>query len=76
MYQSDKEFAFEFLRGAGFVLLVMGTFFAFVLMLGGPAEKNPEKFEVIDHYGTCAVVKYNPPKRAESVFFLDCREVR
>ena len=76
MYDSDRAAAIEFVRGAGFVILVMGLFFGFILTLGGPAEKNPEKFAVVDHYGSCAVVRYNPPKRAESVYFLDCGEVR
>ena len=76
MYDSNRAAAVEFVRGAGFVILVMGLFFGFILTLGEFDPKTAEKFEVVDHYGTCAVVKYTPPKRAESVYFLDCREVR
>ena len=76
MYDSDRAAAIEFARGAGFVILVMGLFLVFLLTLGESEPKPAEKFEVVDHYGTCAVVKYMPPKRAESVYFLDCREVR
>ena len=76
MYDSDRVAAIEFARGAGFVILVMGLFLVFLLTLGEFKPKPAEKFEVVDHYGTCAVVKYTPPKRAESVYFLDCREVR
>lgn len=76
MYDSNREATIEFVRGAGFVILVMGIFFGFILTLGEFDPPPAEKYEVVDHYGTCAVVKYNPKNRAESVYFLDCREVR
>ena len=76
MYDSNRAAAIEFVRGAGFVILVMGIFFGFILTLGEFDPKPAEKFEVVDDYSGCAVVKYTPPKRAESVYFLDCRQVR
>ena len=76
MYDSNKEAAIEFIRGAAVTILVMGVFIGFVLTLGKSDSTPEEKYKVVDHYGTCAVVKYNPPQRAESVYFLDCREVR
>ena len=72
MYQSDKEAAIEFIRGAGFVILVMGIFFGFILTLGEFDPKPAEKFVVEGAYKGCEIVKYTPPKRAESVFFLHC----
>lgn len=72
MYQSDKEAAIEFVRGAGLVILIMGVFFVFILTLGEFEPKPIEKFEIVDHYGTCAVVRYNPKNRAEGVYFLAC----
>ena len=76
MYDSDRAAAIEFVRGAGFVILVMGLFFGFILTLGEFDPKPAEKFVVEDFYKGCDVVRYTPPKRAESVYFLDCREVR
>jgi hypothetical protein len=74
---TDKEAFREFAKGASFVITVMAVM-ALVLGLAstwGDTEPT-EKYKVVDHYGTCAVVKYTPPQRAESVYFLDCREVR
>ena len=72
MYDSNREAAIEFVRGAGFVILITGIFFGFVLTLGESDSAPAEKYKVVDHYGTCAVVQYTPPQRAESVYFLDC----
>ena len=73
MTEDDKEFAFEFLRAAGFTFLVLGVFFAFVLLLSGPIEKNHQKFEVVDEYKGCDVVRYNKPEEGHYTYFLDCR---
>ena len=72
MYQSDREAAIEFVRGAGFVILMTGIFFGFILILGKSDSAPVEKFKVVDNYSGCAVVEYTPPQRAESVYFLDC----
>jgi len=72
MYDSNRAAAIEFVRGAGFVILITGIFFGFVLTLGKSDSAPVQKFKVVDHYGTCAVVQYTPPQRAESVYFLDC----
>jgi len=71
MYDSNKEAAIEFVRGAGFVILVMGVFFTFVLLLSGPAEKKPEKFKVVDKYNECNVVRYTD-RSNQWHYFLDC----
>ena len=72
MYDSNRAAAIEFVRGAGFVILVMGIFFGFILTLGEFDPKPAEEFVVEDSYKGCDVVRYTPPKRAESVYFLHC----
>ena len=72
MYDSNRAAAIEFVRGAGFVILITGIFFGFVLTLGKSDSVPVERFKVIDTYSNCAIVQYNPPSRAESFYFLDC----
>ena len=72
MYDSNREAAIEFVRGAGFVILITGIFFGFVLTLGKSDSAPVEKFVIETSYKGCEVVRYNPPQRAESVFFLYC----
>jgi len=72
MYQSDKEATIEFVRGAGFVILVMGIFFGFILTLGEFDPKPAEEFVVEGAYKGCDIVRFNPKSRAESVYFLYC----
>lgn len=70
--QSNKEAAIEFVRGAAFTLLVTGVVVGFFVAIGKP-ESNPEdKYKVVDHYGTCAVVRYRPEGKAQDIYFLDC----
>jgi hypothetical protein len=38
-------------------------------------EEPQEKYKVVDHYGTCAVVRYTDDSNRWH-YFLDCREVR
>jgi hypothetical protein len=73
--QTNKEFLLEFLRSAGLAFVVLGVFFAFILTLGNPDDKPREKFELVDHYGTCAVVRYTDDSNRWH-YFLDCRVVR
>jgi len=77
--QSNKEFFAEFARGAGFAILVMFFFLAFVYGLGKIDEgmengAQPEsRFKVIDQYGPCEVVRFMPKGEAKYVYFLDCK---
>jgi hypothetical protein len=73
--QTNREFLLEFIRSAGLTFVVFGVFFAFILTLGGKEENPPEKYKVVDHYGTCAVVRYIDHTNRWH-YFLDCREVR
>lgn len=76
MSNDDREFLREFSRGFAFCIAVVGGLIMFVGIFGTFEDKPEEKFKVVDHYGTCAVVQYRPENRAQDVYFLDCREVR
>lgn len=70
---TDREALAEFTKGATFVLTVMAVTALIIALASHWGDANsPEKFEVVDHYGTCAVVRYYAKDRGESVFFLDC----
>ena len=72
MHQSNRDEMWEFFRGAGLTVLVLLIFLGFLSALGEFDPKPAERFRVIDTYSNCAIVQYNPPDRAESVYFLDC----
>ncbi len=72
---TNKEAGIEFVRGAAVAGLVMGGFVGVLLLVGTPDSKPEEKYKVVDHYGTCAVVRYTDDTQRWH-YFLDCREVR
>lgn len=72
---TNREAFNEFARGVTLTIGVMGIFVLLVAMLSKPDGKPREKFEVVDHYGTCAVVRYTDDSQRWH-YFLDCREVR
>ena len=76
MYDSNKEATIEFVRGAGFVILVMGLFFGFILTLGEFDPKPAQKYEVVDEYKGCDVVRYNRQEEGRYTYFLDCPHYR
>jgi hypothetical protein len=77
--QSNKEFFTEFARGAGFVILVMFFFLAFVYGLGKIEEggqdgaQPEERIRVVDTYGSCDIVRYTPKNDSRYHYFLDCK---
>ncbi len=73
--QTDREAFWEFARGAIVPTVVLVLFFTFIFTLGDGDEQPQEKFKVVDHYGTCAVVRYTDDT-SRWHYFLDCREVR
>ena len=75
MTQSNKEAFNEFARGVTFCIAVVAGLMLFVGIFGTADEKPQEKYKVVDHYGTCAVVRYTD-KTNRWHYFLDCREVR
>jgi len=77
MNQSNKEAFREFARGATFVIVVMGVVAMFVALLGTQETKlTPEqKFQVVDTYRDCEVVRYTDPSNSWN-YFLDCSRVK
>jgi len=74
MNQSDKEALREFARGATFVIVVMGVVAMFVALLGThETDLTPEqKFQVVDTYRGCDVVRYTDPSNTWH-YFLNCQ---
>ena len=73
--QTNREAFREFARGVTFCIAVLAALGLLVGILGTPERGPAEKFEVVDHYGTCAVVRYTDAT-SRWHYFLDCREVR
>lgn len=71
MSTSDREALLELLRGLATGYLIVGVFVIFVLSLGGENKPLP-KFEVVDEYRGCAVVRYVPENTYDAHYFLDC----
>jgi hypothetical protein len=73
MTQDDKEAAVEFVRGASLVLLTLGAFIGLLILVNGGGGENKEatKFEVVDHYKNCDVVRYTDPTQRWE-YFLHC----
>lgn len=72
---TDREAFIQFVLAVGFSLAVMVTFAFISTLITNPGSKPEEKYKVVDHYGTCAVVRYTDDSQRWH-YFLDCREVR
>jgi hypothetical protein len=71
MNQTNKEAFNEFARGATFVIVVMGVVALFIGTFG-TSDPTPEKrFEVVDTYKGCDVVRYTDRSNSWN-YFLDC----
>jgi hypothetical protein len=68
---TDKEAFNKFARGTAFAGAVVAGLLMFVAFFGTFDEKPREKFKVVDHYGTCAIVRYTDPSQ-QWHYFLDC----
>jgi hypothetical protein len=73
--QTNREAFLEFTKGATFVLTVFAVFGLILAIFSNSEEEPREKYKVVDHYGTCAVVRYTDDSNRWH-YFLDCREVR
>jgi hypothetical protein len=73
--QTNREAFLEFTKGATFVLTVFAVFGLILAVFSNSEEEPREKYKVVDHYGTCAVVRYTDDSNRWH-YFLDCREVR
>jgi len=56
------------------IVLSIPTFLAMYLVSKIPVapKEPPQKFEVVDTYKSCEVVRYTPPNSAHYHYFLDC----
>jgi hypothetical protein len=57
------------------VLIIFAVFglTSIILREWSTTDKPPqESFQVVDHYKGCDVIRYTPPGRATSEFFLKC----
>lgn len=69
---TDKEAFNEFARGFSVALATFGVMILFITMIT-PDNPTPEKkFEVVDKYGDCNVVRYTDATQRWH-YFLDCR---
>jgi len=71
MYDSNRAAAIELIRGASFILLTMGAFAAFLVFLGNGSDQAQTKFEVVDKYDGCDVVRYTDRSNSWH-YFLKC----
>ena len=73
MTQDDREFLKEFLESAGIIVFIVGVFILGLILIGQPQNPPEQKFEVVDTYNGCDVVKYTPDYSARYSYFLDCK---
>jgi hypothetical protein len=83
MTNDDKEFLKEFLTGAMLPVGILGVVVLLTIILNGAAnwlDSQPtpsnQRFEVVDEYKGCDVVRYNPDGSARYSYFLDCNNTR
>jgi hypothetical protein len=79
MTTDDKQFLKEFLSGAMLGVGAMGVVVLLSVILNGAAnwlEAQPtpqnQRFEVVDEYQGCDVVRYNPDGSARYSYMLYC----
>ena len=76
MMQTDKEAFMEFARGAAVGLGIVGLF-VLLICIQNP-KPSPQKgvesprFEVVDEYKGCDVVRWEQKRLAEYKYFLHC----
>ena len=69
---TDHEAFVEFRNGAVFVLAVLALGALFVAIFLPGEEQSKAKFEVVDKYKNCDVVRYTDPSNRWN-YFLHCR---
>jgi hypothetical protein len=72
---TDKEAFNEFARGFAVALGIFGVLILFITMITPDDPAPAKKFEVVDTYKGCEVVRYTDPSTRWH-YFLDCSEVR
>ncbi len=59
-------------------VVLLSSLFGFIIFLPiylaitETTEEPPQKFEEVDTYKNCVVVRYTPPNSAHYHYFLDC----
>ena len=74
MTQEDKVALKEFLIGAAVAIGITAVFLVLIFASGIISLGDTEqKFEVVDTYKGCNVVRYTPDYSARYAYFLDCK---
>lgn len=71
MNTSDREALLEVLQGVALGGITLIVFIIFVVFLRGQNKPFP-KFETVDEYRGCDVVRYVPRHSSGAHYFLDC----
>ena len=78
MTEDDKQFLKEFLRGAAGVVVVVGLFILFIVLLSQtqnpPVEQQSTK--VVGEYKGCDIIQWHYGPLAEYKYFLHCNNTR
>lgn len=72
-FDSNREAFIEFRNGVLFVLAVLTGAALFLALFLSAEKPRAAKFEVVDHYKQCDVVRYVDPSNRWN-YFLDCSE--
>ena len=74
MSRDDKQALKELLSGAGFVVVVVGLFILFVILIG--QSQNPpvesQSTKVVGTYKECDIIQWHYGPLAEYKYFLYC----
>ena len=71
MTEDDKQALKDVLAGSLPILILLAVAFSFVFTLGKDQTDLP-RFEVVDRYNDCDVVRWVSPSNSFH-YFLDCR---
>lgn len=64
-----NEFIVGILNG-----IVVGLLIAYVIVLNSDEpEKSENRFQVVDTYKNCEVIRYSPEGSAKYAYFLNCK---
>lgn len=69
--QTNQEALLEFIRGFAFSTAVIGIFLLLIVFLGSKEEEPLSKFEVVDRYRGCDVIRYTDSTSRWN-YLLDC----
>jgi len=73
---TPREMFWEFAKGFSTATVVFGILLLILGILASSDEKPVEKFEIVDEYNGCNIVRYTPDNSARYAYFLDCQRVK